>query len=243
MMERKRDCTAIVLAAGRGSRMKSSVKKQYLDLNGRPVLYYSLYAFEQSDLVDEILLVTGEEQIEYCRKEIVEKFGFTKVKDILAGGKERYESVYNGLCRAAMRNEKQDGVVLIHDGARPFVDGRIIERAYHAAVTYDACVAGMPVKDTIKLADAEGFAETTPDRSRVWMVQTPQAFDMKLVKKAYDLMMREGLTQVTDDAMVVERMLKHPVKLVEGSYNNIKITTPEDLPIAEELMKARLAES
>lgn len=232
-------CTAIVLAAGQGSRMKSSVQKQYLDLNGKPVLYYSLRAFETSELVDEILLVTGEGQVEYCKEEIVEKYALKKVKEILVGGKERYESVYHALCAMEMEPDAKEGVVLIHDGARPFVDGGIIERAYSAAVQYGACVIGMPVKDTIKIADDKKFAQNTPDRSLVWMIQTPQAFEWKIVKKAYDLMMQEHCTQVTDDAMVVEQMLGHPVKLIEGSYNNMKITTPEDLPIAETLMRMK----
>ena len=147
---------AIVLAAGRGSRMKSKIQKQYLLLKGKPVLYYSLKAFEES-FIDEIILVTGEEEIEYCRKEIVEKYGFTKVSHIVTGGKERYHSVFCGLQALT-----DCDYVFIHDGARPFVTEQILERAYETVQKEHACVVGMPVKDTIKLADENGFAKETP---------------------------------------------------------------------------------
>lgn len=220
--------TAIILAAGQGKRMQSKVHKQYLLLQGKPVLYYTLRAFEESPLVTEIILVTGKEEIDYCRKEIVEKYGFHKVHKIIAGGKERYHSVYAGLQAA----EDAD-YVYIHDGARPFVDSGILERACTAVLEYKACVVGMPVKDTIKIADQEGFAAVTPDRRKVWQVQTPQVFSYHLIRNAYDKMMKTEPDGITDDAMVVEKMTDQKVKFVEGSYKNIKITTPEDLSIAE----------
>ena len=227
---------AIVLAAGRGSRMKSKIQKQYLLLKGKPVLYYSLKAFEES-FIDEIILVTGEEEIEYCRKEIVEKYGFTKVSHIVAGGKERYHSVFCGL------QELTDcDYVFIHDGARPFVTEQILERAYETVQKEHACVVGMPVKDTIKLADENGFAKETPRRDLLWMIQTPQVFSYALVKTAYASFLereQELLAQgikMTDDAMVVETFTDTGIRLVEGSYENIKITTPEDLRIAEALL-------
>ena len=190
-------------------------------------MYYSLNAFELSKLIDEIVLVTGEGQEEYCRREIVEKYQIGKVKKIVSGGAERYDSVWNGL-----QQTEDTGYVFIHDGARPFVDDAIIERAYQAVVQYKACVVGMPVKDTIKIADADGFAKETPKRDDVWMVQTPQVFETALVKKAYSLLAEQKEIHVTDDAMVLEKMLGKNVKLVHGSYENIKITTPEDLEIA-----------
>lgn len=228
----KKKCTAIVLAAGQGKRMGTKVQKQYLEIEGKPVLYYSLHAFEKSAIIDEIVLVVGENQVEYCYSEIVLKYGFDKVKTVVEGGAERYHSVWNGL-----QEVDDDSYVFIHDGARPFVDEEILNRAYKDVEKCKACVVGMPVKDTIKLADREGYVKETPDRSLLWMIQTPQVFETSLVKKAYAILMEQSDIQVTDDAMVVEQMLGHKVKLTKGSYENIKITTPEDLDIAEIFVK------
>lgn len=232
--EEKKWCTAIVLAAGQGKRMGTKVAKQYLLLAGKPILYYALKAFEDSPLINEVFLVTGEGEESYCREEIIEKYQFKKVSKVLQGGKERYHSVWNGL-----KELGKSGYVFIHDGARPFVERQIIERGYNSVQRCNACVVGMPVKDTIKQVDETGMVETTPDRSRLWMVQTPQIFENEVVKKAYSLLMRETCINVTDDAMVVEQMLSHPVRLVEGSYENMKITTPEDLEMAEIFLKRR----
>lgn len=228
----KKKCTAIVLAAGQGKRMGTKVQKQYLEIDGRPVLYYSLNAFEESAIIDEIILVVGENQAEYCQNEIISKYGISKVKKIVQGGAERYNSVWNGL-----QEVDDSSYVFIHDGARPFITEEILIRAYKDVENCKACVVGMPVKDTIKLADREGFVEETPDRNLVWMIQTPQVFESSLVKKAYALLMEKDNIQVTDDAMVVEQMLGCKVKLTLGSYENIKITTPEDLDIAEIFVK------
>lgn len=228
----KKKCTAIVLAAGQGKRMGTKVQKQYLEIEGKPVLYYSLHTFEQSPIIDEIILVVGENQVEYCQDEIVAKYGIRKVKKIVQGGTERYHSVWNGL-----QEVEDDGYVFIHDGARPFINEEILARAYKDVQECKACVVGMPVKDTIKLADREGFVDETPERSLMWMIQTPQVFETNLVKKAYALLMGEKDIQVTDDAMVVEQMLGCKVKLTFGSYENIKITTPEDLDIAKIFVK------
>ncbi|MBQ4559767.1 MAG: 2-C-methyl-D-erythritol 4-phosphate cytidylyltransferase [Tyzzerella sp.] len=228
----KKKCTAIVLAAGQGRRMGTKVQKQYLEIDGKPVLYYSLHTFEQSEIIDEIILVVGDNQAEYCQNEIVSKYGFSKVRRIVQGGAERYISVWNGL-----QEVDDGGYVFIHDGARPFINEEILNRAYNDVQLCKSCVVGMPVKDTIKLADSEGFVNETPDRSLVWMIQTPQVFESSLVKQAYALLMEQEHIQVTDDAMVVEQMLGHKVKLTMGSYENIKITTPEDLEIAEIFVK------
>lgn len=225
--------TAIVLAAGSGKRMNSKVHKQYLLLKGRPVLYYSLKAFEDSP-IDDIILVVGAGEIDFCRKEIVEQYGFEKVRAIVEGGKERYHSVYEGLKAAGATD-----YVLIHDGARPFVSQPIIERTLEAVCEYKACVVGMPVKDTIKIVDEDTFAKETPNRSTVWMVQTPQAFSYSLVYDAYTRMLADEDAAITDDAMVVERMTDYKVKLIEGSYQNIKITTPEDLDVAEKFFEKK----
>ncbi len=230
----KEFCTAIVLAAGRGTRMGTKIQKQYLDLGGKPVLYYSLKAFEDSDYIDEILLVTGENEIEYCREEIVGRYQFKKVTKIVAGGSERYASVWNGIQEA-----QEKGYLFIHDGARPFADGEMIENLYHRVREDKACVAAVPVKDTIKIADTREFVAHTPDRSTLWSIQTPQVFSYDLVKGAYTMLMREKTIRVTDDAMVVELMLHYPIRLVHGSYENIKITTIEDLEIAEVFLNRR----
>lgn len=228
----KAKCTAIVLAAGQGKRMGTKIQKQYLEISGKPVLYYSLNTFQNSKIIDDIVLVVSEGQEEYCEKEIIGKYNFDKVSKIVVGGSERYYSVWNGL-----QILDEEGYVFIHDGARPFVTEEIIVRAYDEVCSCKACVVGMPVKDTIKIADENGFSDYTPRRDLVWMVQTPQVFDVKIAKKAYEMLMKCGIINVTDDAMVVEAMLHQNVKLVKGSYENIKITTPEDLEIAEVFLK------
>lgn len=222
----KQKYAAIVLAAGSGKRMNSQVHKQYLIIQDRPVLYYSLKAFEDS-AVDEIVLVVGKGEEEFCRKEIVDKYGISKVKAIVEGGKERYHSVFEGL-----KQTSDADYVLIHDGARPFVNQKIIRRCMLEVPEYQACVVGMPVKDTIKIADEGGYAKQTPDRKNVWMIQTPQTFSYALIYEAYEEMLKTEDTAITDDAMVLERIKGKKSKLIEGSYRNIKITTPEDLLIA-----------
>ena len=228
---------AICLAAGQGKRMESKVQKQYLLIREKPVLYYALKAFQDSP-VEEVVLVVGAGEEEYCKKEIVDAYGFSKVKNIVAGGKERYHSVFHGL-----KAVEGADYVLIHDGARPFLTQEIIERCIQGAIEYKACVAGMPAKDTIKLADEEQNIESTPQRSKVWIIQTPQAFDYSLIKEAYTTLIEQenrGIKTaipVTDDAMVVEYFMNRKVHLVYGSYENIKITTPEDMQIAEVFVK------
>ena len=225
-------CTAIVLAAGQGKRMNSKVQKQFLLLKGKPLLYYSLACFQKSREIDDIIIVTGKESIEFCKKEIVELYGFTKVRTVTAGGKERYDSVYAGLCAC-----EDTDYVFIHDGARPFVTEVMIQRVKTAAVEYQACTVGMPSKDTTKIADKNNMVSETPERSRVWMIQTPQAFGYDLLKKAHDRARQGDMSGVTDDAMVVETYTDRKIKLVEGSYENIKITTPEDIFIAEKFLE------
>ncbi len=232
---------AIVLAAGQGKRMNSKKAKQYLLLRDKPILYYSLKAFQESR-IDHIILVTGGADKDYVRQEIVEKYRFTKVSSIVEGGKERYHSVYNGL-QAAKQYTSGESYVFIHDGARPFVTEDMIEQAYTCVKKTDACVIGMPVKDTIKIADEAGYAANTPKRSLVWMIQTPQVFALSLITGAYEelinrekQLLQDGV-QITDDACVVELFTDCRVKLIEGSYENIKITTPEDLKVAEQFLQ------
>ena len=223
---------AVILAGGRGSRMHSAIQKQYMLLNGRPLISYALEAFEQS-CADELVLVTGAGEESYVREEILPALGLTKLRAVVTGGKERYHSVYEGL-----KALQHCDYVLIHDGARPLVTDGIISRAAQAAVSDEACVVGMPVKDTIKVADAGGFAESTPDRSRLWQGQTPQAFSYSLIYDSYQKMIADGREDVTDDAMVVEAYGKVPVYVIDGSYRNFKITTPEDLEMAEFMLNA-----
>lgn len=232
MSTEKEKNAAIVLAAGSGSRMHSDIPKQYLDLCGKEVLAWSLLAFEKAEEVSEIVLVCSEKDIPFCRESIVEKYGISKVKMIVPGGAERYLSVWAGL----QALDTDTDYVLIHDGARPLVDGGIICRTLEKAKIYSASVAAMPVKDTIKVSSSAGFADHTPDRKTLWQVQTPQVFSYGLVYGAYRDLVREGRTDVTDDAMVVETMRQVRCYLAEGSYRNIKITTPEDLLIARALL-------
>ena len=219
--------TAIVLAGGTGKRMHSHIHKQYLTLAGKPVLYYALKAFEESDITD-IILVTGADEEAYCKRKIIDKYHIGKVKAIVPGGVERYHSVYAGLCAA----EGAD-YVLIHDGARPLVTADIISRSIACVREGDSCVVGMPVKDTIKVVGVDGFAKETPERSSLWQVQTPQTFPYGRIRKAYEKVMAQGDSAVTDDAMMLETAFGEQVRVIEGSYQNLKITTPEDILTAE----------
>lgn len=243
----RKHTTAIVLAAGQGKRMGSKVAKQYLEIEGKPLLYYTLQAFEKSLLIDSVILVVGDEQqISYCKNEIVDAYHSQKVDTIIIGGKERYDSVWNGLCAVCKSEDPdaQQGYVFIHDGARPVISEGILKRCLENVEKYGACVAGMPVKDTIKIADEKGFADSTPRRDLVWQIQTPQVFDFELIYRAYREMETtkekweaQGL-KITDDAMVVETFTDKKVKLVEGSYENIKVTTPDDLTLAAAFLQA-----
>ena len=239
----------IVLAGGKGSRMQSDVPKQYMELLGKPLLYYALKAFEDSD-VEQVVLVTAEGDEEYCRKELVERFGFTKVTAIVAGGAERYASVWNGLkCLKTGPEDMQDPdvqtgeqepeYVLIHDGARPLVTAELINRLITETEHYGACVAGMPVKDTIQVVDADGMICSTPDRKCVWIAQTPQCFDYQTALSSYNKAIAAKDSAITDDAMVVQRYGNAKVSMLEGSYENIKVTTPEDIIIAEAFLQKR----
>lgn len=232
--------TAIVLAAGQGKRMQSKIQKQYMLLKDKPVIYYSLQAFEES-FVDHIVLVVGKGEIQYCKENIVDAFGFGKVAKIVEGGKERYHSVAAGIDAI----EWECDYCMIHDGARPFITNDILERALETVQETDACVVGMPIKDTIKIVDEDKNVVSTPTRSLVWQVQTPQTFAYSLISESYhsliveeEKLIEKGI-QITDDAMVVEYFTNTKVRLVEGSYQNIKITTPDDLYIGEQILSKR----
>lgn len=239
-MDKSYRTAAVVLAAGSGKRMNAGVKKQYMEIAGRPVLYYSLKAFEES-FIDEIVLVVSQDEIEQVQENYVNQYGFQKISRIVAGGKERYHSAACGL-----QAVHQDcDFVFIHDSARPMLTQEILQRAYRAVQEEEACVVGVPSKDTVKIADEQGYVSVTPNRSLVWNVQTPQVFSYPLVHSAYEELLQKEQellaagVQITDDAMVVEYLARHKVKLVEGSYENIKITTPEDVQIAERYLQSR----
>lgn len=230
-MKNKTRTAAIVLAAGKGSRMHMDIQKQYAEILGRPVIAHTLDSFEASE-VDEIILVVGEGEIPFAREQIVERFGYKKVSRIVTGGKERYESVYEGLCAA------QDiTYALIHDGARAFITPELIAQCIRDVKRYDACVMAVPVKDTIKIVDEEQHSISTPDRSVMWQMQTPQCFRLSEIREAYRQMLENGDTTMTDDAMVMEKYGSRRVKMIMGSYENIKLTTPGDFILGEAILQ------
>ena len=225
---------AIIPSAGKGERMGQ--KKEFLLLGGKPILAHTLKPLEDHPQISKTILVVDEKSIEKCNREIVEKYGFKKVKEVIVGGEERQDSVYNGLKRVA----KDCDIVLIHDGARPFLTEDLITRSIEGAEKHKAAVVAVPCIDTIKFAHKEkDMAIETLDREYLWMAQTPQTFRYEIIMKAYEKAEEENF-RGTDDASLVERM-NQPVKIVRGSYNNIKITTPQDLILAEAILKKRNA--
>ena len=231
---KNKNSVAIILSAGVGSRMNSDIPKQYIELMGKPIIYYTIKAFEESN-VDGIVLVCANEYIDYCKNDIVKKYGFKKVIDIVEGGSERYTSVYKGLkvCDA--------DIVLVHDGARACISVDVINKNIEEAYTKGAVVTGVKSKDTIKVSDDNGIIVNTTNRANTWIVQTPQTFTMDVLVKAYERMMNDtNRGSITDDSMVMENYGNIPVQMIEGSYENIKITTPEDLIIAEKFLKSKI---
>ena len=225
--------TAIVLAGGNGSRMQSNIPKQYINIEDKPIIYYSLMAMEESSYIDKIILVTRLEDLDYCKEEIVKKYGFTKVTDVVAGGSERYLSVYNGLACA-----KDSDYVWVHDGARPCVNEDMLARLNKTVQEYGTAVAGVLSKDTIKVVNSDGVVESTPDRSKLWLVQTPQVFKTSELVQAYNNMMSaDNKGNITDDAMVMEHFGALQVHMTEGNYLNIKVTTPEDIFLVKNFLK------
>ncbi|WP_333861708.1 2-C-methyl-D-erythritol 4-phosphate cytidylyltransferase [Clostridium sp.] len=219
---------AVIVAAGKGKRMKLPVNKQFINIQGKPVLYYSINEFSKSSLIDKIVVVCAEDEIEYCRQEIIEKYNFNKVVKIVSGGEERQNSVFNGL-----KVLENCDVVLIHDGARPFVTNKIIKDGIRYSNMYGACACGVMPKDTIKIKGKDGFSFKTLERKELFIVQTPQCFNYDLIYDCYKRLLNKKV-QVTDDTMVVE-YFGNKVYLYEGSYDNIKITTAEDLIVAKNI--------
>ena len=236
---------ALILAGGRGSRMNSSSPKQYMLLGGRPVLTYSLSVFDASPLVSDIILVTGKDDITYCKEEIVQAFGFRKVREVTAGGDTRSASVFAGIkaARALLKEEEGDAFLLIQDSARPFTTPDVMERCLDSARRWGSGVAGIPVKDTIRECDEEGRSLATPDRSRLWAVQTPQVFSFDLISRAYTKVFQDVKTlgpqvleALTDDASALEYALGVRTRMVPASGLNFKITSPEDMALAESIL-------
>lgn len=221
--------SAIVLAGGRGKRMGYAQSKQYIQINGKPILYYTLKQFINNDLVDKIVLVIPEDEKDYCKNQVLNRYGLM-VDKIVAGGKERQDSVYN-----ALRELNHSDIVLIHDGARPFVSQKIINNSIKYAKLYKAAAPGVMPKDTIKIKNENNFSIDTLDRSSLVAIQTPQAFDFNLIYECHKEIRNKGKI-ITDDTSAVE-LLGNKVYIYEGDYTNIKITTPEDLILADYLVK------
>jgi 2-C-methyl-D-erythritol 4-phosphate cytidylyltransferase len=225
--------TALIPAAGMGRRMGNPMAKQFLPLGGRPMLAHTLLAFQRAPQIDEIIPILSKEDMELCLREIIEGFHITKVKTLVVGGKERQDSVLHGLEKIAA----DSGVVLVHDGVRPFVTPEMIRETTELARRGESVAVGVPLKDTVKEVDDKGIVRRTLERSKLWAVQTPQAFPVKVLQRAYEEACKHN-SYGTDDAMLVERA-GGKVRIIMGCYENIKITTPEDLLLAEEILKGR----
>ncbi|MBM7622373.1 2-C-methyl-D-erythritol 4-phosphate cytidylyltransferase [Bacillus tianshenii] len=224
----------MVLAAGQGKRMKAGKNKQFIELEGKPVIIHTLTVFENDPMCKEIKLVINEKEVPLFEA-LLESYGISKVSEMVPGGKERQDSVYNGLLR--MENAE---IVLVHDGARPFIRQEVIHRLVEKAKRDGAAIVGVPVKDTIKKVNADLLIEETVERAALWMIQTPQAFQYSILQKAH-LQAKEEQYMGTDESSLVER-IGMPVHMVEGDYENIKLTTPEDLIVAEAILKKQKAE-
>lgn len=220
--------SAIILAGGKGKRMNAKVSKQYMNLNEKPILYYTLKRFTDCEVIDKIILVLSKDEIEYCKKEVLERYNLN-IDIIVEGGSERQDSVFN-----ALNYIDNDDIVLIHDGARPFVSDRIIKDGIKYANIYGASAPGVTPKDTIKIKDNNNFSISTPKRDSLVAIQTPQVFKGRIIKECHEKVKNDNIA-VTDDTMVVERY-NNNVYLYDGEYTNIKITTPEDLILAEKLI-------
>lgn len=222
--------SAIIVAAGSGKRVGGSLPKQFHQVAGRPILFYTVTKFEKCSLIDEIIIVGESSWLDFISEDVVQRFEFQKVTAVVAGGKERQDSVYCGIQSV---NRSAD-MIAVHDAVRPFVSVEKIEEAIRACQRHGAAILAVSPKDTIK-QERDGFVEKTPDRNQLWCVQTPQVFSVELLKTAYEQVMKQGLV-LTDDAAVVERA-GHKVKIVSGNEKNIKITVPLDLKIAELLLE------
>lgn len=221
---------AIITAAGKGKRMGLGIKKPYITLGGKPILAHAVLPFEQSNIINSIIILTAKGDEDFCLKKIVKRFGFKKVIKVINGGKERQDSVMAGIMAAGNGWD----MVVVHDAVRPFVTKEAIEKIVKSADRHGAAILAAPVKDTIKQVSS-GFVKKTIKRDELWAVQTPQAFKFDMLKRAHEFAKRRGFIG-TDDSILVER-LGYKVAITNGSYDNIKITTPEDLVLGEAILK------
>ena len=217
--------SVIILAGGKGKRMGSTVSKQFIEIKGKPILYYTLKKFIDNKNIDEIILVLPKDEIEYCKTEVLNKYSI-KVDKIVEGGTERQDSVYN-----ALKSIENTDIVLIHDGARPIISNRLIDDGIKYAKVYGAAAPGVMPKDTIKVKNDENFSISTPDRSTLMAIQV---FKYENILKCHE-MVKLNKDLVTDDTMVAEKY-GYKVYLYDGEYTNIKITTPDDIILAERLV-------
>jgi 2-C-methyl-D-erythritol 4-phosphate cytidylyltransferase len=224
---------AVIVSAGKGLRFMEGQKKQFYLLAEKPILAHTLDKFETCPLIHAILLVVAQEDMSYCLDEIIQKYKYRKISQIIPGGRRRQESAKNGIDALP----KDVDIVAIHDGVRPFVTREMIEESIRSAIRFQAVVLGMPVKDTLKMANPDGTIFKTLNRESLWQIQTPQTFQVSLIKEAYDKATEDGFIG-TDDASLVER-LGARVHILPGSYTNIKITTPEDLILANLYLKMK----
>ena len=221
----------IIVSAGKGHRFLKEKKKQFYLLGDRPILAHTLDKFENCPLIHSILLVVGQEDMDYCLKEIIEKYGYRKISQLIPGGRQRQDSVKNGIDLLPKETE----IVVIHDGVRPFVTKEMIEESIRSAVKCQAVATAMPVKETVKMVQRDGIVLQTLDRDSLWQIQTPQTFQVNVIKEAYHKATADGFIG-TDDASLVEH-LGVKVHILPGAYSNIKITTLEDLMLANLILQ------
>ena len=222
--------SAIILAGGKGKRMGSAISKQFIDIKGKPIIYYTLKKFSENKKIDNIIVVLPEDEVKYFKENILKKYEL-RINKIVIGGKERQDSVYNAL--KSLKNSSTD-IVLIHDGARPFISERIINEGIKFAEIYGAAAPGVMPKDTIKVKNEKNFSIDTPNRANLVSIQTPQVFKFDEILECHEKIRYNG-EKVTDDTMVVEKY-GYSVYLYDGEYTNIKVTTPEDLILGEKLI-------
>ena len=221
---------AIIVSAGKGVRMNQSTPKQYLLLQGKPVLCHTIMAFNRCPEVDKIVLVVPEKDIQYCRGRLLSGLHTDTPINVLAGGKRRQDSVFNGI----LSIDDRGCIVVIHDGVRPLIQPAMISRCISKAMTSGACILGVPVQDTLKMVDGEGLIQRTIGRERLWTAQTPQAFHYQLIRDAHEAAAKAGI-ETTDDAALLERM-GLPVSILRSTGDNLKITTNEDLLLADAIL-------
>lgn len=230
--------TAVVPAGGQGVRMDSSVPKQFLTFGGIPLLVHALQTFESSPIISEIILVVPESDCDHCRNKIVPSHSIKKVKQVVAGGRKRRDSVLNGLQAASSSTE----IFVVHDAVRPFLTESMIDEVVEAARKYGAAIVAIPTRDTVKRVDSKGFINETVSRDDLWLAQTPQAFQRDLLLRAHQQGQVDGCFDATDDAFLVER-LGLSVAVVQGNSDNIKLTRPEDFQMAQAILAAKRMES